>query len=85
VDWRRLIGLVFWVHSLRYWTTQRKVSVLRGRERFTQPPRGVAATHPWGNQTAFSDPCAKAIRDRAARLADDRVISRGFRARSLST
>jgi hypothetical protein len=42
--------------------------ILRGRELFTLPPREATMK---GSKRCFSDPYAKAIRDRAARLADD--------------
>jgi hypothetical protein len=61
---------VLWVQS-RYWTRQQRVSVLGGREPLILP-RGAALRPTVGSpEMALSDPYAKAIRDRAARLADD--------------
>jgi len=66
------IGLVFWVQSPRSWTRRQQVRVLRGRERLTLPPRGAALRPTDGSpEMAFSDPYVKAIRNRAARLAND--------------
>jgi hypothetical protein len=50
VDWRRRLGLVFWVQRPRYWTLRRQVRVMLGEEWFATPPRGSWLEQCWRRQ-----------------------------------
>jgi hypothetical protein len=55
-DWRRRMGLAFWVQRPRYGTRRRQVGVMQGEDLLGTPPRGAGWNSCWRRQRFRSHP-----------------------------